>query len=103
VDITYFSQACDWPDCTIDDNGDPDCPLRNTKDAYYLTFSSDCTEDEHNMYGGIVGTGVEFPCNDDEPLQCGFFRTGKDESGHWWLVDPANQPFFSAGLNSIYP
>jgi hypothetical protein len=87
----------------VDSNGDPDCPLRNTKDAYYLEFSADCSEDEHNMYGGIVNIGTEFPCNDDEPLKCGFFRTVKDISGRWWLVDPSNQPFFSAGLNSVYP
>ena len=55
------------------------------------------------MYGGIVGTGTEFPCRDDEPLRCGFFRTGQDAAGRWWMVDPLNQPFFSAGLNSIYP
>jgi len=55
------------------------------------------------MYGGIISSGEDFPCNDEEPLRCGFFRTGKDSSGRWWLVDPANRPFFSAGLNSIYP
>ena len=21
----------------------------------------------------------------------------------WWLVDPSNRPFFSAGLDSVYP
>jgi hypothetical protein len=55
------------------------------------------------MYGGLINSETEFPCNDDEPLKCGFFRIGKDASGRWWLVDPSNKPFFSAGLNSIYP
>ena len=87
----------------MDENGDPDCPLKNTNDAYYLEFSADCPEDEINMYGGLAGTGIDFPCGDDEPLKCGFFRTGRDALGLWWLVDPSNQPFFSAGLNSIYP
>jgi len=68
-----------------------------------LEFSADCPEDEHNMYGGLINSETEFSCNDDEPLKCGFFRTGKDASGRWWLVDPSNKPFFSAGLNSIYP
>jgi hypothetical protein len=31
----------------------------------------------------------------------GFFRAGQTRTGVWWLLDPANQPFFSCGVNAV--
>ena len=77
-----------------------DCPLYATKSSRYIE-STDCSEDEYDEFGGILNTGLEFSCQQNE--KCGFFRRKKDSTGRWWLVNPLNNPFFSAGLDSIYP
>ena len=77
-----------------------DCPLLKTENSKYIE-STDCPEDEFDEFGGILNNGLQFPCDQHE--KCGFFRTKKDYSSRWWLVDPLDNPFFSAGLDSIYP
>ncbi|MCE9613821.1 MAG: hypothetical protein K8T26_06060 [Lentisphaerae bacterium] len=33
----------------------------------------------------------------------GFFRTGRDARGRWWLIDPDGHPFLSTGVNAVRP
>src|SRR5687767_888908 len=32
----------------------------------------------------------------------GFFRTGTDEDGRWWLFDPQGAPFFLRGIHGVH-
>lgn len=48
--------------------------------------------DQRTSYGGAKLS---------QRKQTGFFRTERDLSGQWWMVDPAGYPFLSVGLNSV--
>lgn len=39
----------------------------------------------------------------DRAKATGFFRTGRDAQGRWWLIDPEGRPFLTVGVNAIRP
>ena len=49
-----------------------------------------------------LGAGAAAQAETTQPDPKGYFTAGQRD-GHWWLLTPDGQPFFTIGLNHIDP